>query len=232
MSSIHFIGGEKGGVGKSVVSRLISQYCLDHNRLYAGLDADQSHSTLTRFYPEFTESVNLDEFESADRIIEAALEKEVNVVVDLPAQSERFLNRWMDDNDVAALCEESGVRCVYWYVVDDGIDSARLATAFLHRYGSTLPCVLVRNFGRGQDFSALDNAQQQAGVQPDQVIELPALHSATMRKVDNLNLSFWGAVNLTERSEGTLSLMERQRAKVWVRKAYEQIGRILDNNPD
>jgi len=52
MSTIHFVGGEKGGVGKSVVSRLLSQYCLDNKMMYAGLDADQSHSTLSRFYPE------------------------------------------------------------------------------------------------------------------------------------------------------------------------------------
>ena len=30
MSRVHFIGGEKGGVGKSVVSRVLSQYFIDH----------------------------------------------------------------------------------------------------------------------------------------------------------------------------------------------------------
>lgn len=29
MSMIHFVGGEKGGVGKSVLARLLSQYFLD-----------------------------------------------------------------------------------------------------------------------------------------------------------------------------------------------------------
>jgi MinD-like ATPase involved in chromosome partitioning or flagellar assembly len=91
MSTIHFVGGEKGGVGKSVVSRLLSQYCLDNKMMYAGLDADQSHSTLSRFYPEYTQAIDLDHFESADRIMELAIEQDVQVVVDLPAQSERFL---------------------------------------------------------------------------------------------------------------------------------------------
>mgnify|MGYP001011199126 CR=1 FL=1 len=100
MSTIHFVGGEKGGVGKSVVSRLLSQYCLDNKLMYAGLDADQSHSTLSRFYPEYTQAIDLDHFESADRIMELAIEQDVQVVVDLPAQSERFLNRWMEENGV------------------------------------------------------------------------------------------------------------------------------------
>ena len=90
MSIIHFIGGEKGGVGKSVFSRLLSQYFLDTSQPYVGFDADQSHNTLKRFYEDYTQPLNLDVFESTDQIMEAALEEECNLLVDLPAQSERF----------------------------------------------------------------------------------------------------------------------------------------------
>jgi len=230
MSTIHFIGGEKGGVGKSVFSRLLSQYFLDNNMHYAGFDADQSHDTLTRFYPEFTQPVNLDKFESADRIVETALESDVNVVVDLPAQSERFLKRWMEDNDVNELCNDTGVKCYFWYVVDDGMDSARLSTAFLKEYGGVLPCVLVRNYGRGGDFSTLSKALTQAGVEPAGDISINELHDGTMRKIDKLNLNFWAAANVTERPEGVLSLMERQRTRVWCRKAYSEIEKGLHSH--
>ena len=50
MSTIHFIGGEKGGVGKSVFARLLSQYFIDNNLPYIGIDADRSHATLTRSF--------------------------------------------------------------------------------------------------------------------------------------------------------------------------------------
>ena len=230
MSSIHFIGGEKGGVGKSVVSRLLSQYFLDNNQMYAGMDADQSHGTLSRFYPEFTQPINLDEYEGADKIVETALSSNVNVVVDLPAQSERFLNRWMEDNDVAELCEETGLTCYYWYIVDDGIDSAKLAAAFLTRNQGQMPCVLVRNQGRGETFSALSNELANAGISPDITLDLPGLHAGTMRKIDNMNMSFWAAGNLTERAEGVLSLMERQRTRVWAKKAYAQIASVAKHN--
>lgn len=226
MSSIHFIGGEKGGVGKSVVSRLLSQYFLDNNQMYAGMDADQSHGTLTRFYPEFTQPINLDEYEGADKIVETALSSDVNVVVDLPAQSERFLNRWIEENDVTDLCEETGLACYYWYIVDDGIDSAKLATAFLQRYQGKMPCVLVRNQGRGETFTALSNELNTSGVNANITIDLPGLHPNTMRKIDNMNLSFWAAGNLTERAEGVLSLMERQRTRVWIKKAYAQLAEV------
>ena len=53
MSSIHFIGGEKGGVGKSMTSRLLAQYLIDSGVPFIGLDSDQSHGTFSRFYSDF-----------------------------------------------------------------------------------------------------------------------------------------------------------------------------------
>lgn len=48
MSTIQLIGGEKGGVGKSVVARLLSQYCIDQNLPLVAVDADVSHGALVR----------------------------------------------------------------------------------------------------------------------------------------------------------------------------------------
>lgn len=50
MAHIHFIGGEKGGVGKSLVSRILAQYLIDNERPFLGFDTDRSHGALMRFY--------------------------------------------------------------------------------------------------------------------------------------------------------------------------------------
>jgi hypothetical protein len=44
-----------------------------------------------------------------------------------------------------------------------------------------------------------------------------------MRKIDHGNLSFWAAGN--NKSAG-LTLMERQRTRVWVRRVYEQFDAV------
>lgn len=229
MSSIHFIGGEKGGVGKSVVSRLLSQYFIDNGQTYLGLDADQSHSTLTRFYPEFTRGIVLDSFESTDQIMESALEEELQIVVDLPAQSERFLERWLEEGGVLELCEETGVTFFYWYVVDDGVDSARLLQHFLGKYAGQMTCIVVKNQGCGSDFAAVEgvvNGSPNANSALRQAT-LPGLHAETMRKIDTLSFSFWAAQNLKESGTDHLSLMERQRARVWLKKVYQEIGQTF-----
>ncbi|CAA6814135.1 MAG: Unknown protein [uncultured Thiotrichaceae bacterium] len=231
MSTIHFIGGEKGGVGKSVFSRLFSQYCINNSIPYTGFDADQSHGTLSRFYQDYTQAVNLDLFESTDKIMEAALEQDQQILVDLPAQSERFLDRWVDENGVLDMASEMGMSFVYWYIVDDGTDSANLLENFLTKYTDHLHCVVVKNKGCGSNFTKIDNVLESAfnhtdkGVWVHQAV-LPELHSETMRKIDELNFSFWGAEHLKD-TKPHLSLMERQRTKVWLKKAYALFGNTL-----
>ena len=50
MANIHLIGGEKGGVGKSVVARVLAQYMIDKEIPFVGFDTDKSHGSLMRFY--------------------------------------------------------------------------------------------------------------------------------------------------------------------------------------
>lgn len=226
MSMIHFIGGEKGGVGKSVMSRLLSQYFLDQSMPYLGMDADQSHPTLSRYYKDYTRPVNLDYFEGADQIMELALQADQQILVDLPAQSQRFLNRWIEDNGVIEMADETSIPIIYWYVVDDGRDSVQLLKDFLSQYGDQLRCVVVKNYGCGSDFSEIDDMLNEAEATYAQ-ISLPALHANTIRKIDKLNFSFRAAANINSGSNPFLSLMERQRTKVWLKKAYASLSQAL-----
>ena len=56
-SKVHFIGGEKGGVGKSMVARLIAQYLIDRQLPFVGFDTDRSHGALLRFYADYASPV-------------------------------------------------------------------------------------------------------------------------------------------------------------------------------
>lgn len=227
MSTIHFIGGEKGGVGKSVMARLLSQYFVDQEVAYLGLDADQSHATLSRYYGDYTQPLNLDQFESADHIMEYAVEEDRPLLIDLPSQSQRFLDRWIDENGVVDMCAELGIKVIYWYVVDDGKDSVHLLQEFLQKYGNVLTCIVVRNLGRGATFSELDAFSSASETPFPCQITLPGLHPATMRKIDVLDFSFWAAVNAKDSGVDHLSLMERQRTRVWLKNAYLAIETAL-----
>ena len=109
MANIHLIGGEKGGVGKSVVARLLAQYFIDHSIPFLGFDSDRSHGALMRFYANNTSPVLVDRYESLDAIVEAATENaERRILVDLAAQAQEPLTKWMDESQLLEVAREIG----------------------------------------------------------------------------------------------------------------------------
>lgn len=228
MSTVHLIGGEKGGVGKSVLSRTLAQYFIDKDLRFVGVDADTSHGALLRYYGEFTQAVDLETFASADQIMDRALASDRHVLVDLPAQSARLLRRWMDAGDVISFARETGVRIVFWHVSDGGFDSVSELERVSDTFSSLIDFVVVKNLGRSPDFSQLDESaiMQRLLARGAAQVALPALDPATMYKIDRLGTSFWAAIHATE-GDHCLSPMERRRAERWLSEAYRALDAVV-----
>jgi hypothetical protein len=224
MSKIHFIGGEKGGVGKSVLARLLAQYHIDRALPFTAFDSDRSHGALLRFYGDYSQAMNLDDFESADQVMEAALAEDRDILVDLAAQTSQPLQRWIEQNDLLALAAAEQTQVVFWHVLDDGADGIALLDTLFDRYGSAASYVVVKNYGRGKDFAGYEasSAHKRAMEIGARTIDLPELNAATMRKIDHASTSLWAA---TQSGKAGLGIMDRQRVKVWISRAYAQFDR-------
>jgi len=228
-SQIHLIGGEKGGVGKSMVSRLLAQYFIDHEIAFSGFDTDRSHGSLLRFYAEYSSPVLVDTYEGLDRIVESAIENPGRrVLVDLAAQTQEPLVKWMDESGVLDMADLSGIGMKYWHVMDAGRDSVDLLKRLLDRFGQRVHYVLVKNQLRGDDFTMLERSgelERALGLGA-QVMELRKLHEPVVQKIDSRNASFWAARNVNTIDGPGLGLMERQRLKLWMSHAFDAIARI------
>jgi CobQ/CobB/MinD/ParA nucleotide binding domain len=229
MANIHFIGGEKGGVGKSLVSRVLAQYLIDHNLPFLGFDTDRSHGALMRFYAAYASPVLVDRYENLDSIMEAAAEiPERRILVDLAAQTHDPLVKWMDESGVLGLAQEMDFAIYYWHVMDAGRDSVDLLKRLLDRFGGRLRYVLVRNQIRGDDFSMLEQSGEEARAVGlgARVITIKHLHDSVINKIDATSSSFWAATNSSEKESTGLGMMDRQRAKMWLRDAYQGIDAV------
>ncbi len=228
MSSLNFIGGEKGGVGKSVAARVLAQYFLDKGQPFTGFDTDRSHTSFTRFYADYASPVVVDSYEGLDTIVSAfedtADGQQPSVIVDLAAQTAAPLARWIKDSDLLALLAEMGVTVNFWHLADAGKDSVDLLERLINTFGAGPNYFVVKNLGRGSDFSQLDDSQALKNAQAlgARTITLPQLHEASMRKIDRQNASFWAAIN-HRTGPDTLGLLERQRVKTWLRATYETL---------
>ena len=227
MARIHFIGGEKGGVGKSLVARILAQYLIDHERPFLGFDTDKSHGALMRFYTGYASPVVVDRYESLDAIVEAAAaDPNRSILVDMAAQTQDALTQWMDDSGLLELSSELGLALTYWHVMDSGRDSVDLLRKLLDRFGSRLNYVLVQNHIRGDNFDMLDESgeKKRALELHARIIDIKRLHEASMIKIDSHSSSFWSATQSADAH--ALGILERQRVKMWLKNAYSEIDTL------
>lgn len=229
MRSLNFIGGEKGGVGKSVAARVLAQYFIDKGQPFTGFDTDRSHASFTRFYADYASPVIVDSYEGLDRIASVFEDENTprSVIVDLAAQTAAPLARWVQDSDLLPLLAEMGVAVNFWHVADAGKDSVDLLDKLVGTYGTGPHYIVVKNLGRGSDFSQLDASpgMQKVLALGGQVVSLPHLHEASMRKMDRQNTSFWAAVH--HRAEpDALGMLERQRVKTWLKTTYAMLDTL------
>jgi hypothetical protein len=232
MSSIHFIGGEKGGVGKSVVARVLAQYFIDHDKHFVGFDTDRSHTSFTRFYAEYASPVIVDTFEGLDKIVSIYESEDENtpkphVIVDLAAQTAAPLAKWIKESDLINLMYSMQIGVNFWHVAEAGKDSVDLLDRLISTYGAGPNYIVVKNEGRGTDFSQLDasNALNAAKALGAKTINLAQLHEGSMRKIDRRNASFWSAIH-TRNTEDSLGMLERQRVRFWIKGAYAAIDSL------
>lgn len=226
MANIHLIGGEKGGVGKSLVSRVLAQFLIDKELPFLGFDTDRSHGALMRFYAGFASPALVDRYEALDAIVEAAVEKpERRILVDLAAQTHDPLVKWMDESGVLELASEGAFSISYWHVMDSGRDSVDLLAKLFDQFGSRLNYVLVLNQLRGDDFSIFKKSGVEARALElgARMVSIKRLNDGAIQKIDASSSSFWAAKNSADKGTTGLGLMDRQRVKMWLRSAYEEI---------
>ncbi len=229
MATVHFVGGEKGGVGKSMVARVIAQYFIDKGISFQGFDTDRSHHSFLRFYSDYAAPVAIDHYENLDAIMETAIENpDARVLIDLAAQTYEPLVKWLDESGVLEIAAESDVTIYYWQVMDSGKDSVDLLKKLFDRFESRLNYVLVLNQLHGDRFELLEKSgdKERALALNAKIISLKKLHEAVVSKIDASNTSFWAAKHKSEQDVNGLGLLERQRVKMWLKNAYEQIDAI------
>jgi hypothetical protein len=177
MATIHFVGGEIGGAGKSTFCMILIECYHHYSYDYHLRDADRSTPNVGWAYdaeqyqkniaPSSKGSIDykkkksgilLDPWlpvvfsEDLDDFSQADrlldLAQERDVIVNLPAQVSTSFDKWLQAGDFLSIQQELGVNFVYWWVAKAEQRSIDLLHANLLRFPS-LPHILVCNQVRG-----------------------------------------------------------------------------------
>ncbi len=220
MATIHFVDGEKGGVGKSLVARTMIQYCLDSSKPFVAVETDRSNPDVAGIYKGmcqyavFTE--NERQADKADRVFEMAIEKPV--IVNLAAQAHRPVFDWIERNQLLELGTEHGVKFCKWFVCNGGYDSVNLFVQSINSYESRMPHILVKNLGVCDEWEQLeedDSVQKLIKKYKVKSMEFPKLAYREGYIINQKRLSFADAREYKE-----FSVMGRQRVANFLKTAY------------
>jgi hypothetical protein len=150
MILVHLVTGEKGGVGKSIFSKILIAYYVQHQIPMVVVECDRSNGDVgdacqgkhTVIYGRFTD--NLDEMNAADVVLESVLEHQVPAIVNTPAQSFAGKSKWFHRGGLEAAIDNQ-IKLVDWLITSGEKDSIGLIYQALNSFGTQIQHVLVRN---------------------------------------------------------------------------------------
>jgi hypothetical protein len=223
MADLHLFGGEKGGVGKSLVARTAIQYHLDNNLDFICFDTDRSNPDIYRIYGKildcqlgiFSEGERYED--TANAIFNAALQQ--RVLVNLPAQVLIPVKEWFAKNDLLEIASEAGITFWFWFVSDGGFDSLNLLRKTLEHFQDGVRYVVLKNYGKCDDWEAFDqdkSLQKLLKKYNAQVLDYPKfLGSVVRNRLDAESLTFSEALENPD-----FGLIEKQRVRKFLRETH------------
>ena len=220
MATIHLVDGEKGGVGKSLVTKTMIQYNLDRSLPFVAIETDRSNPDVAGIYKDICKLAVLSEDEKqadkADRIFETATKK--TVIVSLPSQVHRAVTAWIEQNELLRLADEYQVNFVKWFVCNGEYDSVKLFVASLECYEDQITHVLVKNFGLCDEWSLVEEDESLQDLLTKyrvKVIDFPKLAYRERCTIDRKRLRFDDAREYQE-----FGILGKQRVVNFLKAAY------------
>jgi hypothetical protein len=239
-SQIHLVGGRKGGVGKTFLSRHLAEYLTHKQQQFSLVEADITIGDVGRVYGGFeggkiTDAVTISlsddprKYSEPDVIFQQAVEKQC-VLVNLPAETNDALARWMRSVNLLQLCQEQNIDLYHWFVTDGCYASIRLLAESIEMLDGRLPHIIIRNEGRlnSKSFAYLDREPLYQTIisNPNLVClrDFPVLGSEEQFFLDKHNLTYEAGV---EAFMTDLKWIEAQRVKTFAEQAMEVITQIF-----
>lgn len=159
--TLHIVLQGKGGVGKSVVSRLLQEYMIAKGIDYIGFDADPVNQTFAAHENDKVTSVNLlaESGGAIDSILfDSLLEKIVtskgkSVILDTGASTFLPFMEYLTDSDIVAILESEGFEVFIHTLVTGGTSTKDTIEGFVQlaeRFGKECNVVVWENehFGK------------------------------------------------------------------------------------
>lgn len=187
------VGADKGGVGKTTLSRALIDYLGRHNILTRAFDTEYPRGTLNRFYPQIAPVIDLTSVADQMRLLDTLETASVKVtVVDLKAGNLSYALDIFERIGVLEAARAGQFDIGLLHVIGPAIASLQ-EIAEVARYLKGVDYTVARNFINETNFFEWDAATHQkyfAHLDQRNEINIPKLNEMAYEQVDLAGVTF------------------------------------------
>jgi len=227
--SLILVGADKGGVGKTTVSRALLDYFERKNVLARAFDTENPRGTLNRFYPSKAEIIDLSNVADQMRILDTMEKAAENVtVVDLKAGNLSVALDIFDRIGILQAARDGAFDMGLLHVVGPSIASLDEMNE-VAKYTKGLEYVVARNFINETNFFEWDETTYNkyfARLPNAREIEVPKLNEMAYEQVDLSGVTFSDFISNkdAEGKDVNFSFVLRGYVRKWMADLDKQFG--------
>jgi hypothetical protein len=214
------VGADKGGVGKTTVSRSLLDYFARKNILTRAFDTENPRGSLHRFYPGITEIIDLNNVAHQMRVLDTMETANVPVtVVDLKAGNLSYSLDLFERIGVLEAARNGAFTLGLFHVVGPSIASLD-EIGELSKYLQGVEYVLTRNSINETNFFEWDETTYRkyfSQIAKTQEISIPKLNEMAYEQVDVAGVTFKDFIenHASDGNQGRFSFVLRGYVRKW-----------------
>jgi hypothetical protein len=225
------VGADKGGVGKTTVTRTVLDYLASKNTLARAFDAEYPRGTLHRFHPDITEVVDITTAADQMKMIDTLATSEIKVsVIDIRAGLLAETLKAFTDVGFFDLVHEGEFNFGLFHVVGSSVASLDEIAEVLP-YAKGKHYFIVKNFINDTSFFEWNPSVYRnyfKGAADAVEVNIPKLNEMAYEQVEITGVPFadFVANRQSNGQTGSNSLVLRGYVRTWLKQIFHEYDRV------
>jgi len=225
------VGADKGGVGKTTISRALLDFFARKNVLTRAFDTENPRGSLKRFYPAITEVIDLENVAHQMKVLDTMETSNVPVtLVDLKAGGLSYALDIFERIGVLEAARNNQFTLGLFHIVGSSIASLD-EIGEISKYLNGIEYVVTRNFINETNFFEWDQTTHRkyfANLPKAQEIDIPKLNEMAYEQIDLSGVTFKDFIEnrAADGQPGKFSFVLRGYARKWCSEIDEEFARV------
>jgi hypothetical protein len=225
------VGADKGGVGKTTVSRILLDYFARKNVLTRAFDTENPRGSLKRFYPATTEIIDLENVAHQMKMLDTLETANVPVtLVDLKAGGLSYGLDIFERIGVLEAARGGQFTLGLFHIVGSSIASLD-EIGEIAKYLNGVEYIVARNFINETNFFEWDEATTRkyfSAIPKAQEVDIPKLNEMAYEQVDVAGVTFKDFIEnrTSDGQTGKFSFVLRGYVRKWCSEIDQEFARV------